>query len=188
MTGLRTVLTAFALAACIASCSSAPVRRPAQGPDTRTTIQIAFAEENCMSQLRGYLTGLKAPRMDSFFAAALNGLVRCEAYSGLAHIPTADITRWLGHASGRPAQSAIPPLPPELAVKPANADDRVPYQRACVAYMRRYLPASIARAGDDPDVAAAFVFNTAEQCDSDAGFATIAPSDLAAIMQAKHLL
>lgn len=184
----RSALMAFGLALFIASCSSAPVRRSPEATDSRTAIEIAFAEENCMNQLRGYLNGLKAPRMDSFFAAALNGLVRCEAYSGLAHIPTADITRWLGHANGRPAPGPIPPLPPELAVKPANADDRVPYQRACVAYMRRYLPASIARAGDDPDVAAAFVFNTAEQCDSDAGFATIAPSDLAAIMQAKHLL
>lgn len=141
-----------------------------------------------MTDLQGYLSNLGAPRMDAFFAAALNGLVRCEAYSGLAHIPTADINRWLKLANGHPAAIPIPRVPAGLASRPNRPDQRLSYQRACIAYMRRYLPASIARAGDDSDVAAAFVFNNVEQCDSDAGFATISPNDLAAMMQAKHLL
>jgi hypothetical protein len=141
-----------------------------------------------MTKLQGYLIKLEAKRMDSFFSAALNGLVSCEASSGLSHVPTKEITRWLAHANGHAVAIAIPKPPRELAAQPATDDSRVPYQGVCVSYMRRYLPASIARAGDDPDIAAAFTFNALEECDSDSGFATITPSELAAIMQAKHLL
>jgi len=170
-----------------AGCSAITEHRP-PGTQGRTAIEVGLAEQACMSQLQGYLIGLNASRMDAFFSAALNGLVRCEAYSGLAHLPTRDVSAWLVAASGRPVRVAVPPAPRAIAVPPQAEDERLPYQRACVAYMRRYLPASIARAGDEPDVAAAFIFNAAEQCDSAAGFATIAPRDLAAIMQAKHLL
>jgi hypothetical protein len=82
----------------------------------------------------------------------------------------------------------MPKSPLLLAVLPTTNEARVHYQRVCVAYMRRYVPASIANAGDDPDVAAAFTFNALEDCDTESGFPTIEPRDLAAIMQAKHLL
>jgi hypothetical protein len=168
-------------------CSNAPVGSPS-GRVARTFVEVSLLEQICMTKLQGYLIKLDAKRMDSFFGAALNGLVSCEASSGLSHVPTKAVTDWLAHANGRVRAAAIPKAPRELAALPATDDDRVPYQGACVSYMRRYIPASIARAGDEPDVAAAFTFNALEECDSDSGFATITPSDLAAIMQAKHLL
>lgn len=180
-----TAMPAFALLL-LAGCSNTAVSGPANASG-RTVDEVAFAEQTCMTQLQAYLKSSRATRMDAFFAAALNGLVRCEADSGLAHLPTREVTRWLARA-GHPAQVAIPPAPPALALIPRDDAQRLPYQSACMAYMRSYLPASIARAGDEPDVAAAFIFNAVEQCDSEAGFATIAPRDLAAIMEAKHLL
>jgi hypothetical protein len=170
------------LATVVAACSSAPA------PAHRTFAEAAQLENSCVTSLKSYLIDLSATRMDAFFGAALNGLLKCEAASGLAHVPTQEVTRWLSDAHGRATRSAIPKAPRELAVLPTTDDARLPYQRVCVSYMRRYLPASTARAGDDPDVAAAITFNALEECDSDSGFTTISPSDLAAIMQAKHLL
>ena len=177
----------FTLVFALAACSSPPVQHPpAETP--RTAVEIAFAESGCIAQLHAYLIRLQVKRLEPFFSAALGGLVRCEATSGLAHLPTREINSWLAHASGNPSKVPIPPSPASLQSNPHGEDQRLTYQRICVAYLRRYLPASIARAGDDPDVAAAYIFNAAEQCDSDAGFATIPPSELAALIEAKHLL
>jgi hypothetical protein len=177
----------LALALWGTGCSNAPVTQP-PAVTGRTYPEIALLEHTCMTNLQAYLTGLQAPRMDTFFSAALNGLLRCEASSGLAHVPTKDITHWLTHADGRRVATKMPKSPLLLAVLPTTNEARVHYQRVCVAYMRRYVPASIANAGDDPDVAAAFTFNALEDCDTESGFPTIEPRDLAAIMQAKHLL
>lgn len=171
----------------LAACSRPPGQHP-PSEMPRTAVEIAFAESACISQLHAYLKGLQASRLDAFFSAALGGLVRCEATSGLAHLPTREINAWLAQARGKPSNVAIPHSPAVLESNPQDQDQRVTYQRVCVAYLRRYLPASIARAGDDPDVAAAFIFNAAEQCDSEAGFATIPPNELAALIEAKHLL
>lgn len=184
---LEGALPALVLAlALLAGCSNAPAPGTAT-PTGRTATEAAFAEQTCMTQLQTYLKNLKVPRMDAFFSAALNGLVRCEADSGLAHLPSRDVTRWLTRP-GHPTQVALPAAPAALAIVPHDDAQRLPYQRACMAYMRSYLPASIARAGDEADVAAAFIFNAVEQCDSEAGFATIAPRDLATMMESKHLL
>jgi hypothetical protein len=169
------------------SCAPAPQNTTASTA-VRPASDVAIAESACISHLKGSLESMPSPRMDAFFSAALNGLLRCEATSGLAHVPTSDINALLAHAKGSPVAVAIPRPPKLLERVPSEDDQRLTYQRTCVAYMRRYLPASIARAGDDPDVAAAFAFNALEQCDSTAGFATIEPNELATMMQAKHLL
>jgi hypothetical protein len=173
------------LASLVTACSHATAP---QGETAKSFDDVSLLEQTCMTKLKDYLIVSDAKRMDAFFSKALNGLVTCEASSGLAHVPTREVSRWLATADGRPVAGTIPKPPAELASLPAADERRVPYQRACVSYMRRYIPASVAHAGDDPDVAAAFTFNALEECDSDSGFATITPSDLAAIMQAKHLL
>lgn len=180
------IVAALVIALGAAFCVSAAFRR-APAHAGQTAIDVGLAEDTCMSRLQSYLTNLHAKRMDTFFAAALNGLVRCEAYSGLAHVPTREITRWLARANGHapPDPRALKPF---LARLPQHEDERLPYQRACSRYMRTYLPASISDAGDDPDIAAAFIFDALEECDSAAGFATIPPHDLADIMRANHLL
>jgi hypothetical protein len=180
-------LAALAALALATSCASTTTSR-APGATARTSVEVAQAENDCISQLKSSLESLSAPRMDAFFSAALNGLLRCEASSGLAHVPTREVNRWLAHATGKPVPTALPRPPAILAQIPHDEAARLPYQRACSAYMERYLPASIARAGDEADAAAAFVFNALEECDSTAGFATIPPNELAAMMQAKHLL
>jgi hypothetical protein len=181
------IVASLAVVLAVAIWARGPMHQTPPAQSARTVIDAGLAEDTCMSQLQSYLTNLHAKRMDKFFASALNGLVRCQAYGGLAHVPTSDITRWLARANGR-ALPAPGGLKPFLAKLPQHEDERLPYQRACTAYMRAYLPKSIAGAGDDPDVAAAFIFDALEECDSAAGFATIAPHDLAAIMQANHLL
>jgi DNA-binding transcriptional LysR family regulator len=183
---LRAPVALFAFAF-VSGCASTP-QSPPPTAVPQTFSQAAFAEHECIGRLKDSLAALAAPRMDSFFSAALNGLLRCEATSGLAHVPTRDINGWLAHANGKPVATKIPPAPRMLAQVPRDDPARLPYQRACVAYLRRYLPASIARAGDDADVAAAFAFNALEECDNTAGFATIEPNELATMMQSKHLL
>jgi hypothetical protein len=185
MSAIRSTFALFALAL-VSSCASAP--HAAAAPAARSATDVAFAEHDCISHLKEFLGSRPKPRMDRFFSAALNGLLRCEATSGLAHVPTSDVNTWLVHATGSPVAVTIPRPPKLLSSMPREDAERLTYQRTCVAYMRRYLPASIAHAGDEPDVAAAFAFNALEQCDSTAGFATIEPNELATMMQAKHLL
>jgi hypothetical protein len=186
VSGLR-VPTALLALALVSGCAQTPQTK-LSATTVRSADEVAFAESDCISHLKQSLGDMPSPRMDSFFSAALNGLLRCEATSGLAHVPTSDVNRWLAHATGSPVAVTIPRPPKILATVPREDSERLSYQRTCAAYMRRYLPASIARAGDDPDVAAAFAFNALEQCDSTAGFATIEPNELATMMQAKHLL
>ncbi|MBD5635769.1 MAG: hypothetical protein IAI49_14975 [Candidatus Eremiobacteraeota bacterium] len=142
----------------------------------------------CIVALDTHLRTLAVTRIDAFFTQTLNGLVTCDAASGLAHLPTRDISAWLNGADGKAhVHVRVPVQPAEIAAMPHDAASRVRYQRRCIAWMDRYLPASIAKIGDDPDTAAADVFNGIEECDAVAGFATISRDDLARTVKSKNL-
>ena len=118
----------------------------------------------------------------------MNGIVVCDAARGLAHLPTRDVSVWLENADGKVHPMVrVPAQPKDVEKVPTDASARIAYQRTCTRYMRRYLPATIARNGDDPDTAAAEVFDGMEECDAVAGFATISRAELARIIKAKHL-
>lgn len=179
-------LSALALAIALDGCSGAPSTTAA--PQATSIADAATQQRSCIGALRTHLRALAVRRVDAFFAQTLNGLVVCDATYGLAHIPTREISAWLGGADGKPhPHVGVPAQPREIATLPRDPAARLRYQRDCTAWMRRYLPASIAKNGDDPDTAAANVFDGIEECDAVAGFATISREELARIVRAKDL-
>jgi len=173
----------------ITSCgsSNAPSNDGPQPIGTSLADRAAL-QRTCISALHDHLASLGVKRIDSFFAQTLNGLIVCDATYGLSHIPTREISAWLAGADGKPRRSVrVPNQPAEIAKLPGDPPARFLYQQHCIQWMRRYLPASIAHNGDDPDTAAADVFNGIEECDAVAGFATISREDLAQIIKSKDL-
>jgi len=173
----------------ITSCgsSNAPSSDGPQPIGTSLADRAAL-QRTCISALHDHLASLGVKRIDSFFAQTLNGLIVCDATYGLSHIPTREISAWLAGADGKPRRSVrVPNQPAEIAKLPGDPPARFLYQQHCIQWMRRYLPASIAHNGDDPDTAAADVFNGIEECDAVAGFATISREDLAQIIKSKDL-
>jgi hypothetical protein len=185
---LRDATLVLAIAA-IASCGSSGSSSGADPQPTASSLADRAAQQrSCIGALRDHLASLDVKRIDSFFAQTLNGLIVCDATYGLSHIPTREISAWLAGADGKPHRSAIvPDQPADIAKLPGDPPARFQYQQRCIVWMRRYLPASIAHNGDDPDTAAADVFNGIEECDAVAGFATISREDLAQIIKSKDL-
>jgi hypothetical protein len=185
---LRDATLVFAIAA-IAGCGSSGSSTAAGPQPTDSSLADRAAQQrSCIGALHDHLAALDVKRIDSFFAQTLNGLIVCDATYGLSHIPTREISAWLGSANGKPHPSVrIPDQPAEMAKLPGDPPARFEYQHRCILWMRRYLPASIAHNGDDPDTAAADVFNGIEECDAVAGFATISREDLAQIIKSKDL-
>jgi hypothetical protein len=94
----------------------------------------------------------------------------------------------LQQATGRARpEVAVPTTPAFLAQPPQTSDERSAYQRDCTAWARRFLPAHIENAGDDPDTAAADTFDAIEECDGSAGFATIPHDRFIQILKSRRL-
>lgn len=168
--------------------SSNAASNDVQQPADTSLADRAAQQRTCISALHDHLASLEVKRIDSFFAQTLNGLIVCDATYGLSHIPTREISAWLAGADGKPKPNVrVPDQPAEIAKLPGDPPARFLYQQRCITWMRRYLPANIAHNGDDPDTAAADVFNGIEECDAVAGFATISREDLAQIIKAKDL-
>jgi hypothetical protein len=185
---LRYATLVLAIAA-IASCGSSGSSSDAGPQPTDSSLADRAAQQrSCIGALHDHLASLDVKRIDSFFAQTLNGLIVCDATYGLSHIPTREISAWLAGADGKPHRNVIvPDQPADIAKLPGDPPARFQYQQRCIVWMRRYLPASIAHNGDDPDTAAADVFNGIEECDAVAGFATISREDLARIIKSKDL-
>jgi hypothetical protein len=185
---LQRTMSALALSASIGCSSTSAQSSDAQAPGGTSLAERAALQRTCISTLHDHLATLDVKRIDSFFAQTLNGLIVCDATYGLSHIPTREISAWLAGADGKPHRNVgVPDQPPEIAKLPGDPPARFKYQQRCILWMRRYLPASIAHNGDDPDTAAADVFNGIEECDAVAGFATISREDLAQIIKSKDL-
>jgi hypothetical protein len=188
-------LLGFALATTIALGGCGPSSSDSAGAsandvpaDTNSLASLALRQRSCIAALEAHLDGLSVTRIDAFLAQTLNGLVVCDAGSKFAILPTRDVSVWLNNADGRPHVGVVvPPQPAEITTIPHDASARVVYQHHCIAWMHRYLPASIAKDGDDPDTAAADVFNGIEECDAVAGLATISRERLAGWVKAKNL-
>jgi hypothetical protein len=183
------LVCAVALGGCGGSNSSAGDSASSganSGGDALAT--MAAQQRSCIDALEKHLDGLATARIDAFLANTLNGLEVCDASYGFAHLPTRDVSAWLNAADGKPhANVRVPGQPAEIASVPRGGPARVRYQRDCIAWMRHYLPANIAKTGDDPDTAAADVFNGIEECDAVAGLATISRERLAGWVKAKNL-
>jgi hypothetical protein len=178
-------LACFAMTGCGATSASST-----NSPDPTSTslADRAALQRTCISALHDHLKSLDVKRIDAFFAQTLNGLIVCDATYGLSHIPTREISAWLAGADGKPKRNIrVPDQPAEIAKLPGDPPARFLYQQHCITWMRRYLPASIAHNGDDPDTAAADVFNGIEECDAVAGFATISREGLGQIIKSKDL-
>jgi hypothetical protein len=180
------VALAFATSACSSQSSSQ------SAPDAAAPgVSLADAAANqraCIVALKSHLAGLAVTRIDAFLARTLNGLEVCDADYGLAHLPTRDVSKWLDGADGKHHPNVrVPDQPAEISALPHDGEARVRYQQHCIAWMDRFLPADIARTGDDPDTAAADVFNGIEECDAAAGFATISRDELAKLVKTKNL-
>lgn len=180
------VALAFATSGCGTQSSSQ------SAPDAAAPgVSLADAAANqrtCIAALKSHLAGLAVTRIDAFLARTLNGLEVCEADYGLAHLPTRDVSKWLDGADGKHHPNVrVPDQPAEISTLPHDGEARLRYQRRCIAWMDRFLPADIAKTGDDPDTAAADVFNGIEECDAAAGFATISRDELAKLVKTKNL-
>jgi hypothetical protein len=180
------VALAFATSACSSQSSSQ------SAPDAAAPgVSLADAAANqraCIDALKTHLAGLAVTRIDAFLARTLNGLEVCDADYGLAHLPTRDVSKWLDGADGKHHPNVrVPDQPAEISTLPHDGEARVRYQQHCIAWMDRFLPADIAHTGDDPDTAAADVFNGIEECDAAAGFATISRAELAKLVKTKNL-
>jgi hypothetical protein len=185
---LQRTMSALALLAIVGCSSTSAQSSDARAPAGTSLADRAALQRTCISALHDHLTSLDVKRIDSFFAQTLNGLIVCDATYGLSHIPTREISAWLAGADGKPHRNVgVPDQPAEIAKLPGDPPARFKYQQRCILWMRRYLPASIAHNGDDPDTAAADVFNGIEECDAVAGFATISREDLAQIIKSKDL-
>ena len=148
----------------------------------------ASSHRTCVTALERYLASSHPTRMDEFLSRTLSGLVYCESRSGLAHLPPREVAAWLQHAAGRPEPGIAVPTAPGFLAQPAEtAGARAAYQRDCMAWAQRFLPAHIASAGDDPDTAAADTFDAVEECDGTAGFATIPHERFIEILKSKNL-
>jgi hypothetical protein len=185
-----------ALAGCItdssSSSTSANSTSQSTAPQPASTsvslADLAAEQRTCIGGLKTRLASFDTKRIDAFLAQTLNGLEVCDADYGLAHLPTRDVSKWLNGADGKkhPA-TRVPDQPAAITQLPRDGPARVRYQRFCIGWMDRYLPADIAKSGDDPDTAAADVFNGIEECDAVAGFATISRDELARLVKTKNL-
>ncbi len=145
-------------------------------------------QRECIDALDQQLAATTVRRMDAFLSGTLSGIVSCEARAGLAHLPSREVSRWLGGATGHPNPRAVLPTPPPFLVAlPTSDDQRLAYQRNCMAWVRRSLPLRISRSGDDPDTAAADAFAAVEDCDSAAGFAAISRERYMELIKTKVL-
>ncbi len=180
----RPLATLCALA--LAACSN---RAPGSvAPAGRTRAPDAAAQQTCVTALERDLSKYNATRMDYFLSRTLSGLVYCESRSGLAHLPPHDVANWLQQATGHARPDvAVPTAPGFLARPPRTSGERAAYQRGCMAWAQRFLPARISNAGDDPDTAAADTFDAIEECDGTAGFATISHDRFIQILKSKRL-
>jgi hypothetical protein len=179
----RPAATACALALAACSARVHPGSPATTGPTPDASFQRA-----CVAALEQNLAGYRATRMDEFLSRTLSGLVYCESRSGLAYLPPREVSFRLQHATGRPQPAVTVPTPPAfLGRLPQSDAERTAYQRACMAWARRFLPAHIANAGDDRDTAAADTFDAIEECDGAAGFATIPHERFIRILQSKKL-
>jgi hypothetical protein len=179
---------ALACPGCGSSSSSQSTTATPPGATAESLAELAAHQRACIDALKLRLAALTVTRIDAFLSQTLSGLVVCDASYGLAYLPSREVRAWLENADGKPhAQVRVPDQPAEITTLPRDGAGRVRYQRHCIAWMRRYLPASIARNGDDPDVAAADVFNGIEECDAVAGLATISREQLAAWVKSKNL-
>ncbi len=181
--------TTIALGGCGPSSSDSTGDAASDAPtDPNSLASLALRQRSCITALEAHLDGLSVKRIDAFLAQTLNGLVVCDAGSKFAILPTRDVSGWLNDADGKPHTNVVVPTQPaEITTLPQDAPARVVYQRHCIAWMHRYLPASIAKDGDDPDTAAADVFNGIEECDAVAGLATISRERLAGWVKSKNL-
>jgi hypothetical protein len=177
------------LVAAISSCGSSRSSSEAGPQPTESSLADRAAQQrSCIVALHRHLASLDVHRIDAFFAQTLNGLIVCDATYGLSHIPTHEISAWLASADGKAHREVrVPDQPAEIAGLPRDPPARFRYQQRCIVWMRSYLPASIAHDGDDPDTAAADIYNGIEECDAVAGFATISREDLAQIVKSKDL-
>ena len=182
-------IVTIALATFVAGCAPSATTQPPDAAAPGTSLaDVAQHQRSCIGALRSHLASLPGTRIDAFLSQTLNGLEVCDADYGLAHLPTRDVSKWLGGADGKPhANVRVPDQPGEISQLPHDGPARVRYQRHCIAWMDRFLPADIAKSGDDPDIAAADVFNGIEECDAVAGFATISRDELAKMVKTKNL-
>jgi hypothetical protein len=181
------ITLAISISACARTQTPSQSTSAASGPQNTLAV-MAENQRSCIGLLRAHLAGLGVTRIDAFLSRTLNGLEVCDADYGLAHLPTREVSKWLDAADGkRHPQVHVPEQPAEISQLPRDGEARVRYQRACIAWMDRFLPADIANTGDDPDTAAADVFNGIEECDAVAGFATISRDDLAKLVKSKNL-
>jgi hypothetical protein len=175
----------------LAGCANHVQGTVAQGtvaPARISRAPDAAAHRTCVVALQHDLTTYDATRMDEFLSRTLSGLVSCEDRAGLAHLPPREVANWLQHATGKARSDvAVPTTPADLGVPPQTAEARATYQRNCMAWAERFLPARIAHAGDDPDTAAADTFDAIEECDGTAGFATIPHDIFIQILKSKPL-
>ena len=184
------IASALVSAGCAGSNESSQNTSTAASADATEVALANLAERQrtCIDALKAHLTALKVTRIDAFLGQTLNGLVICDATNGFSHLPTRDVSTWLNAADGKPhANVPVPDQPAEITTLPHDGPGRVRYQQHCIAWMHRYLPASIAHNGDDPDTAAADVFNGIEECDAVAGLATISREQLAGWVKSKNL-
>jgi len=170
----------------LAACSNrAPGTVAPAGPSRALDADL---QRTCVAALERSLSTYQTTRMDAFLSRTLTGLVYCETRAGLAHLPPHDVANWLQQATGRARPGvAVPTTPAFLARPPQASDERAAYQRDCMAWAQRYLPARIVNAGDDPDTAAAETFDAIEECDGTAGFATIPKDIFIQILKSKRL-